>query len=77
LGDVELDAVTRGRYPTDASHDQITPIGVAAPRTLKEIEYTLAIAREEGVSVTARGGGTLVAAKLAKIIARANLAKQD
>src|SRR6516162_2384310 len=58
LGDVEFDAFTRGRYATDASHYQITPIGVAAPRTLKEIEYTLAIAREEGVSVTARGGGT-------------------
>src|SRR6516162_7949233 len=58
LGDVEFDAFTRGRYATDASHYQITPIGVAAPRTLKEIEYTLAIAREEGVSVTARGAGT-------------------
>ena len=50
LGDVEFDAFTRGRYATDASHYQITPLGVAAPRTLKEIEYTLAIAREEGVS---------------------------
>src|SRR6516162_3396562 len=58
LGDVEFDAFTRGRYATDASHYQITPLGVVAPRSLKEIEYTLAIARDEGVSVTARGGGT-------------------
>src|SRR5436305_4583166 len=58
LGDVEFDAFTRGRYATDASHYQIMPIGVVAPRSVKEAEYALAIAREEGVSVTARGGGT-------------------
>ena len=34
------------------------PIGVVAPSSTKEVEYTLALAREEGVSVTARGGGT-------------------
>src|SRR5262249_30520321 len=58
LGDVQFDAFTRGRYVTDASHYQIMPIGVVAPRSLKEVEYTLALAREEGVSVLARGAGT-------------------
>jgi FAD/FMN-containing dehydrogenase/Fe-S oxidoreductase len=58
LGDVQFDAFTRGRYATDASHYQIMPIGVVAPSSTKEVEYTLALAREEGVSVTARGGGT-------------------
>ncbi len=58
LGDVQFDAFTRGRYATDASHYQIMPIGVVAPRSLKEVEYTLALAREEGVSVLARGAGT-------------------
>ena len=58
LGEVQFDAFSRGRYATDASHYQIMPIGVVAPSSTKEVEYTLALAREEGVSVTARGGGT-------------------
>jgi FAD/FMN-containing dehydrogenase/Fe-S oxidoreductase len=58
LGDVEFDAFTRGRYATDASHYQIMPIGVVAPRSIKEVEHTLALARQEGVSVLPRGAGT-------------------
>jgi FAD/FMN-containing dehydrogenase/Fe-S oxidoreductase len=58
LGEVEFDAFTRGRYATDASHYQIMPLGVVAPRSVKEAEHALAIAREEGVSVLARGAGT-------------------
>src|SRR5713226_2969214 len=58
LGEVEFDAFTRGRYATDASHYQIMPIGVVAPRSTKEAEHAMAIAREEGVSVLARGAGT-------------------
>lgn len=58
LGDVEFDPFTRGRYATDASHYQIMPIGVVAPRSAKEVEYALALARVEGVSVLPRGAGT-------------------
>jgi FAD/FMN-containing dehydrogenase/Fe-S oxidoreductase len=58
LGDVWFDAFTRGRYATDASHYQITPIGVVAPRSIKEAEHALALARQEGVSVLPRGAGT-------------------
>src|ERR671931_1846906 len=58
LGEVEFDAFTRGRYATDASHYQIMPLGVVAPRSVKEAQHALAIAREEGVSVLARGAGT-------------------
>jgi FAD/FMN-containing dehydrogenase/Fe-S oxidoreductase len=58
LGEVQFDAFTRGRYATDASHYQIMPLGVVAPRSVKEAEYTLALAREEGVSVLPRGAGT-------------------
>jgi len=57
-GDVMFDRFSRGRYATDASHYQMTPLGVVAPRTVAEAERTLAIAREEGVSVLPRGGGT-------------------
>src|SRR5262249_30688033 len=58
LGDEQFDASTRGRYATDASHYQIMPLGVVAPRSVKEAEYALALAREEGVSVLPRGAGT-------------------
>ncbi len=57
-GDVQFDAFTRGRYATDASHYQIMPIGVVAPRSMAEAQWALALAREEGVSVLPRGGGT-------------------
>jgi FAD/FMN-containing dehydrogenase len=57
-GEVWFDRTTRGMYATDASIYQITPLGVVAPRTTDELDAILAIAREEGVAVTARGGGT-------------------
>src|SRR5438034_10732536 len=66
LGEVEFDAFTRGRYATDASHYQIMPLGVVAPRSVKEAEHALAIARDGGVSVRARGAGTSQAGQAVK-----------
>jgi FAD/FMN-containing dehydrogenase len=57
-GDVLFDPFSRGRYATDASFYQIMPVGVAAPANADELAAALAIAREEGVRVLARGGGT-------------------
>ena len=57
-GDVLFDSFSRGRYATDASFYQIVPAGVVVPRTIDEALRTLAIAREDGRIVTARGGGT-------------------
>ncbi len=57
-GDVAFDRFTRGRYATDASHYQIMPLGVVVPRTVEDAERAIAIAREEGVSVLPRGGGS-------------------
>ena len=48
----------RGRYSTDASIYQIQPIGVVVPRTMADVAAALDIAREEGVPVLPRGGGT-------------------
>jgi FAD/FMN-containing dehydrogenase len=58
VGDVHFDAFTCGRYATDASHYQITPLGVVAPRSMAEAELVLELARQERVSVLPRGGGT-------------------
>src|SRR6185437_7883969 len=57
-GDIGFDRFTRGRYATDASHYQIVPLGVVRPRTIADAEHAIALAREEGVSVLARGAGT-------------------
>jgi FAD/FMN-containing dehydrogenase len=51
-------AADRGRYATDASIYQIEPIGVVLPRSLDDVATTLAVAREHGVPVLPRGGGT-------------------
>ncbi|WP_234679617.1 FAD-binding and (Fe-S)-binding domain-containing protein [Bradyrhizobium monzae] len=57
-GDVLFDRFSRGRYATDASFYQIVPSGVVVPKTVDEALRALAIARDEGVKVTPRGGGT-------------------
>lgn len=57
-GDVWFDRTTRGMYATDASIYQMMPLGVVVPRTATDVEAAIAIAREHGVAVTARGGGT-------------------
>jgi FAD/FMN-containing dehydrogenase/Fe-S oxidoreductase len=57
-GEVAFDRFTRGRYATDASHYQIMPLGVVVPRDVEAAERAIALAREEGVSVLLRGGGT-------------------
>ncbi|MBV8169925.1 MAG: FAD-binding oxidoreductase, partial [Alphaproteobacteria bacterium] len=57
-GEVLFDAFSRGRYSTDASIYQIEPIGVLVPKRASDIEAAIKIAREEGVPVLPRGGGS-------------------
>jgi FAD/FMN-containing dehydrogenase/Fe-S oxidoreductase len=57
-GEVLFDAMSRGRYSADASIYQIEPLGVVVPRDKEDVAAAIAIAREEGVPVLPRGGGT-------------------
>ena len=57
-GEVLFDRASRGRYATDASIYQVEPLGVIVPETIDDVAAALAIAREEGVPVLPRGGGT-------------------
>src|SRR5919109_2210894 len=57
-GEVLFDAFSRGRYATDASIYQIEPLGVVVPKSRADAAAAIAIAREEGVPVLPRGGGT-------------------
>ena len=53
-----FDDFSRGRYATDASIYQVMPIGVVVPETEDDVQIALQIAREEGIPVLPRGGGT-------------------
>src|ERR1700750_2166939 len=57
-GEILFDAFSRGRYSTDASIYQIEPLGVVVPRSRGDAAAAIAIARDEGVPVLPRGGGT-------------------
>ena len=57
-GEVLFDAGSRGRYATDASIYQITPVGVLVPRSERDIAIAIDIARDLKVPVLPRGGGT-------------------
>ena len=57
-GEVMDDAFSRGRYATDASIYQIMPRAVVVPHSSDDVRNVIRLAREEGVSVLPRGGGT-------------------
>ncbi len=57
-GEVLFDAASRGRYSTDASIYQVTPVGVVVPRTVQAAITAMQSALEEGVAVLPRGAGT-------------------
>src|SRR5439155_6419766 len=57
-GDVRFDPISQALYSTDASVYQILPLGVVIPKSRDDVIRTVNICREQGVSITARGGGT-------------------
>ncbi len=57
-GEILFDAASRGRYATDASIYQITPVGVVVPRTADAARVAIEIAAEAGVPILSRGAGT-------------------
>ncbi len=57
-GEVRFDAFSRMLYSTDASIYQIEPIGVVIPRHADDVAATVEVARQHGVPVLPRGGGT-------------------
>ena len=57
-GEVLFSPADRGRYATDASIYQVTPVGVFIPRSAEDARLALAICRDLKVPVVPRGGGT-------------------
>ncbi|MCH8200106.1 MAG: FAD-binding oxidoreductase, partial [Chloroflexi bacterium] len=60
-GEVRGDPYDRLMYSTDASIYQMAPIAVVLPRTADDVQAAIGIAREHGVPVLPRGGGTSLA----------------
>jgi FAD/FMN-containing dehydrogenase/Fe-S oxidoreductase len=57
-GEVRFDDGSRALYATDASNYRQVPIGVVIPRDVDDVVHAVAAARECGVPVLPRGGGT-------------------
>ena len=57
-GEVLFSTADRGRYATDASIYQVTPIGAFIPKTTQDVELALDICRDLHVPIVPRGGGT-------------------
>ncbi len=61
VSDVDDSGLARALYSTDASLYRVLPRAVVRPRHPDEIVATLAVCRELGVPLTARGAGTSIA----------------
>lgn len=57
-GEVLIDPFSRGRYATDASIYQMMPAAVVIPTCQDDVAAALDTAREAGLPITMRGGGT-------------------
>ena len=57
-GEVRFDNGSRGLYATDGSNYRQIPIGVVLPKSEEDVIQTVAICRQFGAPVLARGGGT-------------------
>ncbi|MCC3779686.1 FAD-binding oxidoreductase, partial [Streptomyces sp. UNOB3_S3] len=60
-GDVDFSASARALTTMDASNYRRVPLGTVAPRDADDVAAALAVCREHGVPVVARGGGTSTA----------------
>src|SRR5437879_3999485 len=60
-GEVDFSAAARALHTMDASNYRRVPTGVVAPYDAQDVAAALAVCRERGVPVVARGGGTSIA----------------
>ena len=60
-GEVRFDPFSRVLYSTDASIYQMEPVGVVIPRNVEDVLAVVEVAKETGVPVLPRAGGTSLA----------------
>src|ERR1043166_8775294 len=66
-GEVRFDDGSRALYATDASNYRQIPIGVVLPRNVDDVLATIALARQFGAPILARGGGTSLAGQCCNV----------
>src|SRR3954451_3049162 len=66
-GEVRFDDGSRALYATDASNYRQVPIGVVLPKDADDVIATVALAREHGAPILARGGGTSLAGQWCQV----------
>src|SRR5437867_11122732 len=66
-GEVRFDDGSRALYATDASNYRQVPIGVVLPRDADDVMATVALARQFGAPILARGGGTSLAGQCCNV----------
>ena len=66
-GEVHFDDGSRALYATDASNYRQTPIGVVLPRNTEDVVQTIAVCRQYGAPVLARGCGTSLAGQCCNV----------
>ena len=74
-GEVRFDRASRLMYSTDASIYEIEPIGVVIPRSSEDVFATVEIAREFGVPLLPRGGGTSLAGQCCNVAVVLDMSK--
>jgi len=58
VADVEVERYRRLLYATDASIYEMEPVAVVFPRSSQDVSHVMCVARDHGVPVLPRGGGT-------------------
>ncbi|HWW87485.1 MAG TPA: FAD-binding oxidoreductase, partial [Vicinamibacterales bacterium] len=66
-GDVRFDRGSRALYATDASNYRQVPIGLVVPRDADDVIAAVAVCREFGAPVLARGAGTSLAGQCCNV----------
>lgn len=74
-GEVRFDAGSRALYAADASNYRQLPIGVVIPRTIDDVIAAVAVCREFGAPVLARGGGTSLAGQCCNVAVVIDMSK--
>src|SRR5713101_1624997 len=65
--EIRFDAGSRALYATDGSNYRQVPIGVVVPRDKEDVVATVALCREQGAPLLARGSGTSLAGQCCNV----------
>src|SRR5438105_13597890 len=74
-GEVRFDDGSRALYSTDASNYRQVPIGVVIPREIEDVIQTVAVCRQYGAPILARGGGTSLAGQCCNVAVVMDMSK--